>query len=131
MTDVELMFTRDLVGEVRRLHDRIQGWTSGSWRQRSASAGTRADRIRALAVELAELGHQAGSGAPAGVRPPSLADHALADQIVVLATDLVETLLADARGHAAEGGSDRRRDIAERACSAVRAARLDFDGRRP
>ncbi|WP_322747624.1 MULTISPECIES: hypothetical protein [unclassified Frankia] len=130
MTDVELMFAGDLVSEVRRLHDRIQGWTPGSWRQRSASVGTRADRVRALAAELADLGHQAGSGAPAGVRPPSLADHALADQIVVLATDLVETLLADTRGHVVNGCSDRRRDIAERARSAVRAARLDLEGRR-
>lgn len=124
------MFTGDLVQEVSRLYDRIHGWTPGSWQRRSALQGTRADRVRALAADLADLGHQAGSGAPADVTPQRLADHALADQIVVLAADLVETLLQDNSGHADENAVNPRRDIAERARSAVRAARLDLDGPR-
>ncbi len=149
MSDVGPLVTRELVREVRRLYDRIHGWTPGAWRVQAASSGTRAERVRELVVELVHLGREAGSGAPAGVLPPHLADHALADQIVVLADDVVEALFADASsedvltqdvpgedvlGEAAGAevrGPDRRHDIAERTRLAVRTARADLDGPRP
>ncbi|WP_131745343.1 hypothetical protein [Frankia sp. Cppng1_Ct_nod] len=139
MSDVGPLVTRELIREVRRLYDRIHGWTPGAWRVQAASSGTRAERVRELVVELVHLGREAGSGAPAGVLPPHLADHALADQIVVLADDVVEALFADASGEDVLGeaagaevrGPDRRHDIAQRARLAVRTARADLDGPRP
>ena len=76
--------------------DRVNGWPQNAWQARAISGGTRAERMAALAGELAGLGRQAGSGAPSGVVPPRLADYALADQITVLAGDLV-TALGDPR----------------------------------
>ncbi|SBW26947.1 hypothetical protein FDG2_5103 [Candidatus Protofrankia californiensis] len=127
----------ELVGEVRRLHDRIHRWSPASWREpcstsgsgaisSGSAVGTRADRVRALAVELAGLGCEAGSGVPAGVGPPRLADHALADQIVVLATDVIEALVADAAGDTSVSASSRRNDLAKRARVAVHTARMDL-----
>ncbi|WP_235433205.1 MULTISPECIES: hypothetical protein [Protofrankia] len=142
-----------LISEVRRLHDRIHGWSPTSWREpcvpyrfganspepgsgvgaggagvaAGPGTGTRADRTRALAVELAGLGREAGSGLPAGVGPPLLADHALADQIAVLATDLIETLAAAAASAAPAHGSFSWNDLVERARLAVRAARIDLE----
>ncbi|WP_206442937.1 hypothetical protein [Candidatus Protofrankia californiensis] len=138
----------ELVGEVRRLHDRIHGWSPASWREpcttstsgsgasssgsgSGSAVGTRADRVRALAVELADLGREAGSGVPAGVGPPHLADHALADQIVVLATDVIEALVADAAGDTTVSGSSRRNDLAARARAAMHTARMDLETPRP
>ncbi|WP_445548824.1 hypothetical protein, partial [Frankia sp. CiP1_Cm_nod2] len=92
-------------------------------------AGTRADRVRALAVELADLGREAGSGLPRGVAPPRLADHALADQIAVLAADLIEALAAGAAdaAPAPAPGSSHRDVLVERARLAVHAARVDLE----
>jgi hypothetical protein len=60
-----------------------------------------------------------------------VADHALADQIAVLVSDLVGVLLAHTHGDMARSDPDRCRDITERARMAVRAARLDLDRPRP
>ncbi len=139
----------ELVREVRRLHDRIHGWSPASWREPCAfsgsgvsssgsgagssgsKSGTRADRVRALAGELADLGREAGSGVPAGVGPPHLAEHALADQIVVLATDVIEALVADTAGDAAASGPSHRNNLAKRARLAVHTARMDLETLRP
>ncbi|WP_131784788.1 hypothetical protein [Protofrankia symbiont of Coriaria ruscifolia] len=136
----------ELVGEVRRLHDRIHRWSPASWWEpcttstsgsdasssgSGSAVGTRADRVRALAVELADLGREAGSGAPAGAGPPHLADHALADQIVVLATDIIEALVADAAGDTTVSGSPRRNDLSERVRAAMYTARMDLETPRP
>lgn len=86
----------DLQRDVRGLLDRVHGWPSSAWQARASTGSTRAERMASLAVELADLGRRAGTGAPAGAVPPRLSDYALADQIAVLANDLV-TALGDPR----------------------------------
>ncbi|HVV31429.1 MAG TPA: hypothetical protein VHC41_11170 [Mycobacteriales bacterium] len=76
-----------------RLTDRLAGM-SHAWYQGHTQGGDgvvrpRSEHLRALVLELAELGREAGSGVPAGVVPHALRAHALADQITVLTADIV------------------------------------------
>jgi hypothetical protein len=73
-----------------------------------------------LVRELADLGRRAGTGVPPGVVPPRLADYALADQIAVLAGDLVAAL-GDARARPASWA-----EIALAARDAVTGTRRDI-----
>jgi hypothetical protein len=119
MSDTLQDFQRD----VRGLLGRVHGWSSHTWQARAASGGTRAERLAMLAGELADLGRRAGTGVPPGIAPPRLAAYALADQIAVLADDLVAALsdaearptswaeIALAARHAVEG---TRRDLGRR-----------------
>jgi len=133
----------DLAGEVERLYRRVRGWTQPSWRM-SARAATpsvsRADRMVVLLAELAELGRAAGTGAPPGAVPERVGEHALPDQLVVLANDLIEAL-ADPPDRYPPGPSasvaagasgrtdptpERRAAIVARARAAIRAAGADL-----
>jgi hypothetical protein len=83
--------------ELASLRHRIQDWTVNRWSARSeplepldtGPVPSRGDMAYALVVRLAELSRTAGSGAPAAAVPPRLGDHALADQLAVLADDLL------------------------------------------
>jgi hypothetical protein len=112
---------RDLAREINRLLDRVRSWSPTSWEVAIAAGGTRAQRAIRLVDELAVLGRQAGSGAPAAATPPRLAPHVLADQIAVLADDLLEAL-----GARAVPPADRHQ-VRVQACEAVVAARHDLD----
>jgi len=129
----------DLAGEVERLYRRVRGWTQPSWRM-SARAATpsvsRADRMVVLLAELAELGRAAGTGAPPGAVPERVGEHALPDQLVVLANDLIEALADPPDRYSASvaagasGRTDptpqRRAAIVARARAAIRAAGADL-----
>jgi hypothetical protein len=90
--------------ELASLRHRIQEWTVTRWTARAeplepldtGPAPTRGQVAYALAVRLAELSRAAGSGAPADAVPPRLGDHALADQLGVLADDLLASPGVDA-----------------------------------
>jgi hypothetical protein len=112
---------RDLAREVNRLLDRVRTWSPTSWEVTIAAGDTRAQRAIRLVDELAVLGRRAGSGAPPEAMPPRLAPHVLADQIAVLAGDLL-----DALGARAVPPADRRH-VRARACEAVVTARRDLD----
>jgi hypothetical protein len=112
---------RDLAREINRLLDRVRSWSPTSWEVMIGAGGTRAQRAIRLVDELAALGRQAGSGAPPEATPPRLAPHVLADQITVLADDLLETLDVGAVPPA------DRHHVCVQACEAVAAARRDLD----
>ncbi len=98
-----------LVVESARLARFLAGRGPAWYAATTADGRTRAEVLRALTVELARLGAAAGTGQPTGAHPPVLADHALADQVLVLAAEL------DTAPRAAE--------VAAAAAGAVRAAR--------
>jgi hypothetical protein len=108
--------------ELASLRHRIQDWTVTRWRARAepsepldaSPAPTRGEVAYALIVRLAELSYSAGSGAPADAVPPRLGDHALADQLGVLADDLLAAPGVDA--------------VAIEALDAVVRARSALDG---
>jgi hypothetical protein len=75
--------------DLRRLHATVVHWSPTRWAARTADGRTRDEVVFALVVDLAELGRRAGSGAPADARVPQLGAHALADQLVVLGSELV------------------------------------------
>lgn len=77
----------DLECELDALLRRVATWTATRW-----GAAGRADAARSLVLALAEHGRRAGSGAPADAVPDGVAPHGLADQIAVLAADLVAAL---------------------------------------
>lgn len=104
---------RDLLRrELEALLRRVGPWGVTRWR-----AAGRADTARRLVLALAEHGRRAGSGAPPGVVPEPVAPHGLADQIAVLAADLLAAGPDDAQARAALG--------------AVLAARTALDGSPP
>jgi hypothetical protein len=109
-----------LTREVDRLLRRLRGWSPSAWGVATASGATRASRTAALASELARLGRSAGSGAPPAAEPPRLAPHGLADQITVLADDLLRLLEDNAPA--------RRAALVAEAHDVVAAARLDLEG---
>ncbi|EIV95593.1 hypothetical protein [Frankia sp. QA3] len=112
----------DLSRETGLLIRRIRGWAGSSWDVAVGSGMTRAERTVRLLDELAVLGERIGTGAPAGMRPPKLAPHALPDQLAVLAEDLLAAL--DAAGAARPPA----REVLADAHAAVTRARADLDG---
>jgi hypothetical protein len=113
---------RGLVREISRLLERLRVWSPASWDVPTAAGSTRAARAAALAVELARLGREAGSGAPPGAVPPLVAAHALADQITVLADDLLRAL------RAADLDPARRADLTAAAMAEIASARAELVG---
>lgn len=109
---------REVSRQASLLAARARGWTGSAWDVRISTGETRADRLRCLIEELARLGRQAGSGAPPGARPPYVADHALPDQLIVLADDFL----------AAAAGTALPDEVMARARAAVSTARNDLDG---
>jgi hypothetical protein len=116
--------------ELTSLRQRIQDWTVTRWAARAepfepldtGPIPTRGEVAYALVVRLAELSRAAGSGAPADAVPPRLGDHALADQVGVLADDLlaapgvdavaIEALDVVVRCRSALDGTDIPADVA-------------------
>jgi hypothetical protein len=116
--------------ELASLRHRIQDWTVTRWAARAeplepldtGPSPTRGDVAYALVVRLAELSRAAGSGAPAGAIPPRLGDHALADQLGVLADEVlvapgvdvvaIEALDAVVRCRSALDGTEIPADVA-------------------
>jgi hypothetical protein len=78
-----------LADECRRLVDRLAG-TTGNWFAAHVVGGgmTREEQLRELVRTLADIGRDAGSGAPAGAVPRDVGVHALGDQITVLVHDI-------------------------------------------
>jgi hypothetical protein len=95
----------------RRLTERLSGvnpaWYSARAATGGGASGSRAEALRALVRQLADLGREAGSGAPLGASPHEVGVHALADQLRVLVADVL----------AAPASAP---DIAARATAAVR-----------
>ncbi len=112
----------DLTREADLLIRRVRGWAGSSWDVAVGSGMTRAECTGRLLDELAALGERIGTGAPAGVRPPSLAPHALPDQLAVLAEDLLAALAT------ADAARPSVREVLADAHAAVTRARADLDG---
>lgn len=112
----------DLIREVGLLVRRLRGWSGSSWDVPVGTGETRAERTARLLDELAALGERMGTGAPAGLRPPRLAPHALPDQVTVLSQDLATVFAAT--GVTEPPG----RDVLPAALAAVTGARTDLDG---
>lgn len=74
--------------EVRRLVDRLAGATPGWYDGRPDRSTSRAEALRGLVADLAALGARADTGQPADAVPNVLGDHALGDQLTVLAHEL-------------------------------------------
>jgi hypothetical protein len=73
--------------------DRLAGYVSGrsqAWYAATAPGAAQHRRgvLRELVLGLAALGGSAGTGQPPGAVPPTLGDHALADQLLVLGQEL-------------------------------------------
>ncbi|MEX5631311.1 hypothetical protein [Parafrankia sp. FMc2] len=123
---------REVSRQTSMLVSRARGWMGSAWDVRISGGATRADRLRALIDEFAALGREAGSGAPSGARPPRISDHALPDQLIVLADDF---FAAAATAVAAVAGSGPGVPLPQhevtrllaRAGAAVSAARADLD----
>jgi hypothetical protein len=112
---------RELSDDVDRLVGRLRAWSGSAWQASVRPGMSRAGRTVQLLADLVDLGRRAGAGAPRGATPPRLADHALADQVAVVAADLVRAL---------EGPLTRPDDptaLAQEAHAVVRAARADLD----
>jgi hypothetical protein len=84
---------------------------------RSFDPATRADVLDALVGLLADLGRRAGSGAPPGLAPTTVELHALAEQLKVMANDLLDCPDVD--------------DVAAEALAVVLQARTAIDGSAP
>ena len=95
--------------EVARLADRLAVATPAWYAARPHGGPSRADLVRALIAALAVAGEQAGTGQPPAAAPPLLAVHALADQLRVVAAELL--------------AAPRCADVELQAQAAVRAAR--------
>jgi hypothetical protein len=79
-----------LVDECRRLVDRLTSVNVGWFAARLGDGlSTREERLHALVRVLADLGREAGTGAPAGASPRDVGVHALADQVTVLVHDIL------------------------------------------
>jgi hypothetical protein len=116
---------RELTRETERLVRRMRSWPLSAWQASAPDGRSRADWAASLSVQLAEFGRCAGSGVPAGVSPPRLAGHAIADQVAVLAADLIAALGDPAvRPPGWEA-------LAREADAALRAAREELELARP
>lgn len=103
--------------EVDLLDRRVRAWSVRAWAvPLRPDVTTRADAVAALASRLDTLGRQAGVPVPAETTLPRVADHALADQVIVLATDLLAALRR-APEHRQAG------ELARQAAEAIRATR--------
>jgi hypothetical protein len=78
-----------LADDVQRLHRAVAQWSPSRWAGRTADGRTRADVMFALVSDLAVLAARGGSGAPTGAIPHRIGAHALADQLVVIAGDVL------------------------------------------
>jgi hypothetical protein len=116
---------RELARETERLVSRMRSWPLSAWQAPAPDGRSRADCAASLSTQLAEFGRRAGSGVPAGVVPPRLADHAIADQVAVLADDLIAAL-----GDPAVRPSGWE-TLAGEANAALRAVREDLELARP
>src|SRR4051812_18177831 len=94
MTDETPDLSR-LRDEVHRLYGTLVHWTPSRWAGRAADGRSRADVVFALVTDLAVLGARAGCGAPAGAAPSRLGSHALADQLLVVAAELLTAPAGD------------------------------------
>lgn len=129
--------------EVDLLDRRIRSWTGRSWTVPVRTGVTRADLLASLARYLDELGRGAGVPVPTGAPLPRVADHALADQVVVLAGELVAAVHDGVPGGGGAGPGARETassagprsrprppdllTLAERGAAAVRDTRLAFE----
>lgn len=104
--------------EVDLLDRRVRAWSVRAWTApaRRHGAVTRADVVAGLAVRLDALGREAGVPVPVDITLPRVPDHALADQVIVLAADLLAALR---RTPAGRGPAD----LARVAADAVHEAR--------
>ncbi|HSP38639.1 MAG TPA: hypothetical protein VLR26_12880 [Frankiaceae bacterium] len=98
-----------LTVDLQQLYGSVLRWSQSRWSSQASDGRSRADVGYALILDLAVLGARAGSGAPPSLRPPRLGDHVLADQLLVLGSELVAAPRAD--------------DVAADAAAAVRATR--------
>ena len=112
---------RELFREIDRLVGRLRAWSGSAWQASVRPGMSRADRTVQLVADLADLARRAGNGAPRGAVPPRLADHALADQVAVVAADLVRALEDPA------ARPEEATVLAREAHAAVRAAWADLD----
>jgi hypothetical protein len=116
---------RDLVRETERLVGRMRALSLSAWQAPVPGGGSRADWAASLSGELVAIGRRAGSGVPAEVELPRLADHAIADQVAVLAEDLIAAL-----NDPAVRPVDWR-TVAREARAVMSAAWVDLEPRRP
>lgn len=98
-----------LAQEVRRLVDRLAGATTGWYAGRPDRTVSRAELLRELVAQLAAFGARAGTGQPDDAAPAALGDHALGDQVTLLAHEVA--------------AAPRGADVVADAAAAVRAAR--------
>ncbi|MCM3887271.1 hypothetical protein [Frankia sp. R82] len=112
----------ELAREVQLLVRRLRGWAGSSWEVPAGGGVSRAERTARLIDELAVLGERAGVASPPGLRPPRLAPHALADQVAVLAEELLARLAE------ADPASFAAGEVLRDAQAAVTTTRADLDG---
>ncbi|MDQ1631059.1 MAG: hypothetical protein QOJ32_1803 [Frankiaceae bacterium] len=83
--------------ELRRLHAAVEYWSPSRWERpargavTAAGTGRSAEVMAELVRTLAVLARQAGSSAPVDAVPGSTGVHALADQLAVVAGELLDT----------------------------------------
>lgn len=77
-----------LAEEVRRLVHRLAGAPAGWYAGCPDHTASRAEVLRGLVASLARLGARAGTGQPPDAVPAVLGDHALGDQISLLAHEI-------------------------------------------
>jgi hypothetical protein len=75
--------------DLQRLHAAVAHWTTARWSATVADGRTRDDVLFTLVSDLAVLAARAGCGAPSSAVPPRLGAHALADQLAVVAGELI------------------------------------------
>lgn len=110
--------TAALADELRRLYAAVEYWSPSRWERppRGPATGNGLSRsaevIEALVRSLTALGRTAGSGAPPDAVPVSTGVHALADQLAVVAGELI--------------ACPRLHDVVDEAQAAVSAARASL-----
>jgi hypothetical protein len=79
---------RRLAHDLERFDARVRRWSNARWQGEARNGRPRADIVYDLVLTLATLGRAAGNGAPSVV-PERLAPHAIADQVVVVAREIL------------------------------------------